>query len=208
VHDVRQYLAAIDARGAGTNVIHLIPLGPVRSAIMGNVQRAPTESELERMKRLIDRGMEDGAWGISSGLIYVPGRYADTAELIELCKVVHRHGGLYATHIRNEGARLLESIDEAITIGKRAGVPLHISHLKASGKAYWGSVGPALARIKTAREAGQFVSADQYPYRTVNGVRSGNRFLRGAAGFPPRSKPFTGLERPTDLNSSKTDYRI
>jgi predicted amidohydrolase YtcJ len=164
VHDVRQYLAAIDARGAGTNVIHLIPLGSVRSAIMGNVQRAPTESELERMKRLIDRGMEDGAWGISSGLIYVPGRYADTAELIELSKVVRRHGGLYASHIRNEGARLLESIDEAITIGKRAGVPVHISHLKASGKAYWGTVGPALARIKTAREAGQFVSADQYPY--------------------------------------------
>ena len=108
--------------------------------------------------------MEAGAWGLSSGLIYVPGRYADTSELIELAKVVRRHGGLYASHIRNEGAKLLESIDEAIAIGKGAGIPVHISHLKASGKAYWGTVGPALARIAEARQAGQVVTADQYPY--------------------------------------------
>ena len=116
------------------------------------------------MKRLVERGMEAGAWGISSGLIYVPGRYADTSELIELSRVVQRHGGLYASHIRNEGAGLLESIDEAIAIGKGAGIPVHISHLKASGKAYWGTVGPALTRIAAARKAGQIVTADQYPY--------------------------------------------
>jgi predicted amidohydrolase YtcJ len=97
-------------------------------------------------------------------LIYVPGRYAATSELIELSRVVHRHGGLYASHIRNEGATLLESIDEAVSIGKAAGTPVHISHLKASGKAYWGSVGPALARIEEVRGAGQRVTADQYPY--------------------------------------------
>ena len=155
VLDVAKYLAAIDAHGAGTNVIHLIPHGAVRSAVMGNADRPPSAAELERMKRLVERGMEAGAWGMSSGLIYVPGRYASTAELIELAKVVGRHGGIYASHIRNEGAGLLESIDEAIAIGKGAGVPVHISHLKASGKAYWGTVGPALARIAEARRPGR-----------------------------------------------------
>ena len=164
VSDVAKYLAIIDAHGAGTNVIHLIPHGSVRSTVMGKAERLPAPTELERMKRLVERGMEAGAWGLSSGLIYVPGRYADTSELIELSRIVKRHGGLYASHIRNEGARLLESIDEAIAIGKGAGIPVHISHLKASGKAYWGTVGPALARIAKARESGQTITADQYPY--------------------------------------------
>ncbi len=97
-------------------------------------------------------------------MIYVPSRYADRAELIELAKVVRRHGGLYATHMRNEGLKLLESIDEAIAIGQGGGVPVHISHLKASGKDSWGTVGTALQRIATARKAGQAVTADQYPY--------------------------------------------
>jgi predicted amidohydrolase YtcJ len=112
----------------------------------------------------VERGMEAGAWGISTGLIYVPGRYADTSELIALSRVVSRHGGIHASHIRNEGARLLESIDEAIAIGKGANIPVHISHLKASGKANWGLVGPAIARIAQARKQGQIVTADQYPY--------------------------------------------
>ncbi len=145
--DVHKYFAAIDAHGAGTNVVHLVPLGPVRSAVMGNANRPPSLAELERMKRLVERGMEAGAWGLSSGLIYVPGRYASTSELIELAKVARRHGGIYASHIRSEGAKLLESIDEAIAIGKGASIPVHISHLKASGKAYWGTVGSALDRI-------------------------------------------------------------
>jgi predicted amidohydrolase YtcJ len=164
VSDVAKYLATIDAHGAGTNVIHLIPHGTVRSAVMGNAERPPTPIELERMVRLVERGMEAGAWGLSTGLIYVPGRYADTAELIALSRAVRRHGGIYASHIRNEGSRLIESIDEAIAIGKQAGIPVHISHLKASGKANWGAVGPALARIVAARKAGQVVTADQYPY--------------------------------------------
>ena len=88
VSDVAKYLATVDAHGAGTNVIHLIPHGTVRSTVMGNADRPPTPLELERMKRLVERGMEAGAWGLSSGLIYVPGRYADTAELIELSRVV------------------------------------------------------------------------------------------------------------------------
>ncbi len=164
VLDVAKYLTTIDSHGAGTNVIHLIPHGTVRSSIMGNANRPPGPDELTRMKRLVERGMEGGAWGLSTGLIYVPGRYARTSELIELSKVVARHGGIYASHIRNEGAQLAESIDEALSIGKGAAIRVHISHLKASGKAYWGTVGSALTRITTARAGGQSVTADQYPY--------------------------------------------
>ncbi len=164
VLDVAKYLAAIDAHGAGSNVIHLVPQGVVRSSIMGNTERAPSAADLERMKQLVERGMRAGAWGISSGLIYVPSRYARTAELIELAKVAHRHGGIYASHIRSEGAGLLDAIDEAIAVGKGSGAPVHISHLKASGKPYWGTVGSALERIIAARSSGQLVTADQYPY--------------------------------------------
>ncbi|MGO9914547.1 MAG: amidohydrolase family protein [Isosphaeraceae bacterium] len=162
--DVAKYLAVIDGQGAGTNVIHLVPHGTLRAAVLGNAARPPSPSELDRMKRLLDRGLDAGAWGFSTGLIYVPSRYADRSELIELAKVARRHGGLYASHIRNEGARLLESIDEAIAIGQGAGVPVHISHLKASGKGAWGTVGAALGGIALARKAGQAVTADQYPY--------------------------------------------
>ncbi len=164
VLDAGKYLAAIDAHGAGTNVIHLIPHGSLRSSIVGNADRVPAADELTRMKQIVERGMESGAWGISSGLIYVPGRYAKTAELIELAKVAARHGGIYASHIRSEGAGLAESVDEAISIGKGAGIPVHISHLKASGKAHWGTVGKAIACIAQARGGGQRVTADQYPY--------------------------------------------
>ncbi len=164
VIDAGKFFTAIDAHGAGTNVIHLVPLGALRSSVMGNTDRPPSRDELARMKQLINRAMESGAWGISSGLIYVPGRYARTPELIELAKEAARHGGIYASHIRSEGAHLAESIDEAITIGKEAGIPVHISHLKASGKAYWGTVTQAISRIDGARASGERVTADQYPY--------------------------------------------
>jgi predicted amidohydrolase YtcJ len=164
VLDVAKYLATIDAQGAGTNVVHLVPHGTLRNAVLGNAERAPSASELDKMKRLLDTGLEAGAWGFSTGLIYVPSRYADRAELIELAKVARRHGGLYATHMRNEGLKLLESIDEAIAIGQGGRVPVHISHLKASGNGSWGMVGAALERIAEARKAGRTVTADQYPY--------------------------------------------
>jgi N-acyl-D-aspartate/D-glutamate deacylase len=170
VLDVRAYLDAIDAKGAGANVIHLVPLGDVRGAVMGNADRRPTPAELAKMQALVERGMKAGAWGVSTGLIYLPGCYADTAEITVLAKVAARHGGIYASHIRNEGERLLESIDEALAVGEGAGLPVHVSHLKASGKANWGLTKPACERIASARRAGKAVSADQYPY-----VASGTR---------------------------------
>ncbi len=164
VLDVAAMLDEIDKEGAGTNVIHLVPLGEVRAAVLGNAERKPTAAELTRMEALVERGMKAGAWGVASGLIYMPDRYAETAELIALARVAARHGGIYASHIRNEGTGLLDAIDEAIAIGREAGLPVHISHLKASGKASWGLTKPACERIIEARKGGQAVSADQYPY--------------------------------------------
>lgn len=164
VLDVEKYLAAIDDHGAGTNVIHLIPHGAVRNAVMGSADRPPSARELARMESIIDRGMRAGAWGLSTGLIYLPGRYATTSELVTLSKVIARRGGIYASHIRDEGEGLIASIDEAITIGREAGIRVHISHLKATGKANWGSTTAACARIAESRKAGQIVTADQYPY--------------------------------------------
>ena len=154
VLDVARYFAAIDAHGAGTNVIHLVPHGDVRSAILGNAERAPSPAELDRMKQLVERGMQAGAWGLSTGLIYVPGRYARTDELIELARVVRRHGGFTPRISATKAPGCSRPIDEAIAVGKGAEVPVHISHLKASGKANWGTVRGALERIAAARAGG------------------------------------------------------
>ncbi|GIS63272.1 MAG: hypothetical protein CM1200mP2_54970 [Planctomycetaceae bacterium] len=116
------------------------------------------------MVRLAEKAMADGAWGMSTGLIYVPGTYADTDELVALAKVVARHNGIYASHIRNKNVRLLKAVDEAMEIGRRAKLPVHVSHFKSSGRESWGLVRRAAERIAAARKAGQVVTADQYPY--------------------------------------------
>ncbi len=162
--DVAKYFEAIDTHGAGTNVIHLVPLGAVREAVMGNAERAPSATELAKMKALVERGMNAGAWGVSSGLIYLPGRYAETSEIIDLARVAARHGGIYASHIRDESEGLLGAIDEALAVGEGAGLPVHISHLKVTGRANWGLVAQACEKIAIARKAGRAVTADQYPY--------------------------------------------
>ncbi len=162
--DVGDLLDKVDEKGAGTNVIHLVPHGAVRARVMKSENRAPTPDELERMKQLVDQGMRDGAWGMSTGLIYVPGIFAQTDELVELAKVVASHGGLYASHIRDEGDKLLEAVAEAIQIGRQAKVPVHISHFKTCGVPNWGKVREAVRMIDQARRDGVTVTADQYPY--------------------------------------------
>lgn len=163
--DVGAYFRQIDAQGAGTNVLHLIPHGSLRRQVLrGDANRPPTPAELEEMQRRVEQGMRDGACGMSTGLIYTPGTFAKTDELVALAQVVARFGGIYASHIRNEGAQLLESIEELLTIGRQAGLPVHVSHLKVSGRSNWGLAPEAIARLRQAREAGQRVTADQYPY--------------------------------------------
>ena len=162
--DVGAYLQQIDDAGAGTNVAHLIPQGSLRQNVVGADNRPPSPDELKRMEQAVDEAMRAGAWGLSTGLIYVPSKYAATDELIALARVVARHGGIYVSHMRNENTRLLESIDETLRIGREAGLPVHISHFKASGRAAWGLAADAVQKVQEARDAGERVTADQYPY--------------------------------------------
>lgn len=162
--DVGKLLDKVDEKGAGTNILHLVPHGAVRARVMKSENRAPTPDELDEMKQLVDQGMRDGAWGMSAGLIYVPSIFAQTDEIVELAKVVASHGGLYVSHIRDEGDKLLEAVAEAIEIGRQAKVPVHISHFKTCGVPNWGKVREAVRMIDQARRDGVTVTADQYPY--------------------------------------------
>jgi N-acyl-D-aspartate/D-glutamate deacylase len=162
--DVAKYFGVFEKNGVGTNVIHQVPHNNVREQVMGNANRSPTKDELAKMEALTEQAMKDGAWGLATGLIYNPGTYAKTDEIVALAKVAAKYKGHYASHIRNEGSGLLNAIQEAITIGKESGCPVHISHIKASGKAAAGMAGRAILLIESARRAGQTVTADQYPY--------------------------------------------
>ena len=162
--DVGAYLRKVDEQGAGTHIAHLLPHGSLRDQTMGKERREPTSDELDRMCKLAEQAMKDGAFGMSTGLIYVPGMFSKTDELIEIAKVVGRHRGIYASHIRDEGTGLLDSLQEIIQIGKVASLPVHVSHLKASGKKAWGSLHVGVKLIEQARSTGQSVTADQYPY--------------------------------------------
>ncbi|MBW3600270.1 MAG: D-aminoacylase [Planctomycetes bacterium] len=162
--DVADYFRRIDSAGAGTNIIHLLPQGSLRAEVMQRENRPPTADELSRMKELAEKAMQDGAWGMSTGLIYVPSSYAETDELVEIAQVVARQGGIYASHIRGEGTALLDAVAEAISIGRQAKLPVHISHFKASGSDVWGTLRVAAELIEEARREGLAVTADQYPY--------------------------------------------
>jgi len=162
--DVAQFLRDVETNGAGTNIIHLIGHGTVRQAVLGPARRPPTDEELERMKTLVDRAMREGAWGMSTGLIYPPGSYGQTDEIIALAKVVAAHGGIYATHMRNESDQLLDAVKEALRIGRESGAAVEISHFKSMEIPNWGHIHAAAALVEAARAQGQKVTADQYPY--------------------------------------------
>lgn len=161
---VKEFYDQVDAAGSGTHVAHLLPQGSLREFVMQRVSRKPTEEELAKMQDLAEKAMEEGAWGMSTGLIYIPGTFCKTEELIEIAKVVGSRGGIYASHIRNESKQLVESVEEAMRIGREGKMPVHISHFKASGSDAWGQLRVAVATIEKARSAGEKVTADQYPY--------------------------------------------
>jgi N-acyl-D-amino-acid deacylase len=163
--DVADYFKKIDENGAGTNIFHLLPHGSLRSRVMqGDANRPPSPEELAKMKELADKAMRDGACGMATGLIYVPGSFSKTDELIAIAQVVGKHGGFYASHIRNESTQLLESLDEVLKIGREAKLPVHVSHIKVSGRSAWGLAPDAIKKLRDARAGGQKVTADQYPY--------------------------------------------
>jgi len=159
-----EYLKWEEKLKTAPNLAHLVGHGTVRIAVMGLEERAPTEGELEGMKVLVAEAMDSGAFGLSSGLIYPPGTYSKTDELVELAKVVARYGGIYSSHIRGEGRMLLEAVKEAIEIGEAGNVPVEIAHHKASGRHQWGKTRETLRMMEEARARGLDVTCDQYPY--------------------------------------------
>jgi len=162
--DVAAYYAKMEKLGVGSNVVHQVPHNAVREKVMGNANRDPSAKELKQMEALVDKGMRDGAWGLSTGLIYTPGTYCKTDELIALALVAHKHGGFYASHIRDEGTGIFKALEEIIAICRRAGLRVHISHIKVSGRSVWGKSADVIGFVRRARKEGLEVTADQYPY--------------------------------------------
>ena len=164
---VEEFFSKLDSQGIGLNVIHLVGHGTLRSTVMGQEAREPTEIELDGMKKILAQGLEEGAAGLSTGLFYTPGSFARTDEIIELARVVKKFNGFYATHIRDESnytIGLREAVKEAITVGEKAGIPVEISHIKALGQPVWGMSEDVCSIIEEARDKGIRVYADQYPY--------------------------------------------
>jgi N-acyl-D-amino-acid deacylase len=158
------WLEAMATTGVTPNVASFLGGGTVREYARGMQMGPPDADELDCMRKVVDEAMRDGALGVSYALIYPPEAYARTDELIEVCRVVAGHGGVYATHIRSESDRLLEAIDEALQIGRQAQLPVEIYHLKASGRRNWPRMADAIEKIAEARANGQDVTADMYPY--------------------------------------------
>lgn len=158
------YFTRLEKTGTPLNIGTYVGAAQVREAVLGDVDRAPTPEELDKMKNLVAQSMQQGAFGLSTALIYPPGHYAKTEELVELAKVATQYGGIYATHMRSEGQKEKEGVEEALRIGREAHVPVEIFHLKVIGKPRWGTMPQIVEMIQRARDSGQDVSADMYPY--------------------------------------------
>lgn len=162
--DMRRYFNRLDSIGMGINVASLVGHNSVRRAVMGDAMRDPSEEELKKMEMLVSNAMKAGSVGLSTGLIYVPGTFAKTGEIIRLAAQAAHAGGVYASHIRDEGDHVHDAVNEAISIGKEAGLPVQISHFKVTYKPNHGRSVETLALVENARKAGLDVTIDQYPY--------------------------------------------
>ena len=158
------YLEHLEKRGVSCNVASFVGGTTVRVHELGYADRAPTPEELQRMTKLVEQAMEEGAVGVSSALIYAPGFYAKTDELIALARAAGKHGGIYISHLRSEGNQFLEALDEFLTIAREANVAAQIYHLKAAGSNNWHKLDAVIAKIEAARASGQRITADMYPY--------------------------------------------
>lgn len=162
--DLKKYFWLVDSTKLSINVASLIGHNDIRKAVMGTANRLPTSDEMTKMEALTEQAMKDGAVGFSTGLIYIPGTYSKTEEVVALAKIAARYNGVYSTHMRDEGDSVTEAIDEALNIAKQANIPLEISHFKLSGQQNWGRSKETLPMVMKAREAGLDVTIDQYPY--------------------------------------------
>jgi N-acyl-D-amino-acid deacylase len=159
-----EYLDSLVARGVSTNIASFVGATTVRDHVLGQVNRDPSPAELETMRGLVDQAMREGALGVGSSLIYAPAFYAKTPELVALAKVAASHGGMYISHMRSEGNRLVEAVDELITIARESGARAEIYHLKAAGRDNWGKLDTVIARVEAARAEGLAITADMYTY--------------------------------------------
>ncbi len=159
-----EYLQWLVRRGISPNVGSFLGAATPRIHVLGRENRAPTAAELEQMRGIVRQAMEEGAFGIASALIYAPGAYATTEELIELCEAARPYGGMYISHLRSEGNRLLEAVDEFLTIARAADVPGEIYHLKAAGRDNWPKMDAVIERVNAARASGSRITADMYTY--------------------------------------------
>src|SRR3954467_14688283 len=169
--DLAGYFRRLRAARPSINEAVLVGAAQVRGVVLGFKDVQPDEKDLRRMEKLVDDAMRQGAFGVSTGLIYQPGSFARTPELIALAKVAAKHHGIYASHIRSEGKKIGEALDEAFSIAREAKVPVEIWHLKVSGRANWGRMKEVIGRIEAARASGLDVTADMYPYiASANGL--------------------------------------
>ncbi len=162
--DLKEYFKTVDSIKLSINTASLIGHNNIRRAIIGSANRQPTTDELNKMKLLVEQAMKDGAVGLSTGLIYIPGTYSKTEEIIELAKVASKYNGIYASHMRNESDSVVQAIQEAIRVGREAGLPVEISHFKLSGQQNWGRSKETIPLVINARNEGLDVTIDQYPY--------------------------------------------
>ena len=163
--NVKKFFREIEDKRVSPNVATLVGHNSVReSAMGGSFDRQPTEKELTKMRKLVDRAMEDGAQGLSTGLIYLPGTFSETEEIIELAKVAAKHGGLYATHMRHENVKIFDALNETMRIGREAALPVHVSHIKLGGESSWSQADKVLAFLEDTRRSGLDVTWDQYAY--------------------------------------------
>ncbi|MGB4398374.1 MAG: D-aminoacylase, partial [Daejeonella sp.] len=162
--DIRGYLRLVDSIRPSINIASLIGHNTVRAQVLQRANRAPSAEEQKQMDELVAKAMKDGAVGLSTGLIYIPGTFAKTEEVVSLARAAAKYNGVYASHIRDEENKAVEAINEAINIGKEANIPVQISHFKVGGKSNWGKSDITLGLIKKAREEGWEVTIDQYPY--------------------------------------------
>lgn len=162
--DIGRYLGMIDSLKTSVNVAALIGHNNVRKAVMGSAKRDPTEQEMQQMEAIVEKAMKDGAVGMSTGLIYIPGTYSKTEEVLRLAKVAAKYHGVYASHMRDEGDSVIYAIEEALHIGREAGLPVQLSHFKLSGQQNWGRSKETVPMVIKARQEGLDVTIDQYPY--------------------------------------------
>ncbi len=207
-----EFLDLVRSGGPITNHAWLVGHGTVRASVLGYADRRPTSAQLERMKALVEEAMEEGAWGLSSGLIYPPGMYARTEELVELARVVARFGGLYVSHIRGEGEAVFEAVREVVRIAREAEVPAHVAHFKVMGRSLWGRSGEVRALIEEANAQGLDVTYDVYPYRAASTVLSALlpawAYEEGAEGLVARmSDPRERARARAEIEDGSTVFR-